>query len=1021
MFARRLVVIIMLVALAGNLSLLASARPAIVASEGQAFTLTSLKHETVGAETRILIESSAPPLYTVFRPSERLIIVDMPGGESATLQPQYSVKSQLVDMVFVRQSRSAASGRAVTRIEINVTGEVHDRSTVNGNTLVIELAPDQQTVNARYAAEKPAGSGVYVYPTPTVKGSGGQPANRAEARPIANHVEAKPERATPGSVAMRAATLIENVRSESRGNALRVVVDMNGAAQFKDFVLTNPWRIVVDITGVRSSVGNRTEAVSGGAVERLRVGQPGPNVVRIVLDAKAKVNYRVKRDGESLVITVGDDNSSHQETARPDLKAQSTAKPAEAVAANKPVETKAEVKPEAKPVDTKAAADTKPAEVKPQAKVEARSEAKAEPPSAASAAMHKEVKVAGQRVENKTPASGVPSNLIAQDQSAPQQATRSAITRGLSAQPGSSAKETITSSGPAAQPATSSPAQPSYVRSVSDVPRNSSPASSGQAARQRGEVVALCDPSYVGGLISFDLRAGVDIRDMLRFISQQYGVNFIVDKSVGQVPVDIRVSDMPWNHVMEEVLRANRLGSVCGSNGRIIRIATLEAIKQEEVAQQEIAEAQALKIPLITEIIHLKYARAFGALGAGGGGQSGRNGGGSGTSGSGQGSLLSIITTRLSKRGRIEMDARTNSVIITDLPENMRIIKEMVGQLDKPEPQVEIEARIVIASRNFLRDLGVELAAGVLGSHGRAGIFETSPMQLSNGGVSPGGTGSGSSGGSSSGSSGGSTGGSTGSTSNNSLGPNLPSVFANPALRAASPSSILGLTTLVGTGVLTTALSAQETKGQIRTIASPRITTTDNKTAEIVNGVQIPVQTSSNNTVTTTFVTAALRLEITPQIVEETGEVQMHIVAENNTVNTALANQFNGGTPGINTQSAESTVLVQDGGTAVMGGINVDTEGHTINRTPGLSRVPVLGELFKRRTVSRNTDEILFFITPRIIRENGLIGPRAPQRSSVEGQPNPNAPQRAATPTVAPTTSKPAPQATAAANTKGGQ
>src|SRR5437763_13909932 len=107
MFARRLVVIIMLVALVGNLSVLAAARPASFASEGQAFTLTSLKHETVGAATRILIESSAPPLYTVFRPSERLIIVDMPGGESATLQPQYAVKSQLVDMVFVRQSSSA--------------------------------------------------------------------------------------------------------------------------------------------------------------------------------------------------------------------------------------------------------------------------------------------------------------------------------------------------------------------------------------------------------------------------------------------------------------------------------------------------------------------------------------------------------------------------------------------------------------------------------------------------------------------------------------------------------------------------------------------------------------------------------------------------------------------------------------------------------------------------------------------------------------------------------------------------
>src|SRR3954470_18829878 len=105
MFARRLVVIIMLVALACNFSVLATARPAMVASEGQAFTLTSLTHETVGAETRILIESSAPPLYTVFRPSPQLIIVDLPGGESPSLQPQYAIKSPLVDTVMVRETR----------------------------------------------------------------------------------------------------------------------------------------------------------------------------------------------------------------------------------------------------------------------------------------------------------------------------------------------------------------------------------------------------------------------------------------------------------------------------------------------------------------------------------------------------------------------------------------------------------------------------------------------------------------------------------------------------------------------------------------------------------------------------------------------------------------------------------------------------------------------------------------------------------------------------------------------------
>ncbi|HKP86753.1 MAG TPA: secretin N-terminal domain-containing protein, partial [Blastocatellia bacterium] len=432
----------------------------------------------------------------------------------------------------------------------------------------------------------------------------------------------------------------------------------------------------------------------------------------------------------------------------------------------------------------------------------------------------------------------------------------------------------------------------------------------------------------------------------------------------------------------------------------------------------------------VTKIIHLKYARAAGALGAGGAGASGRTSGGSGGSGGGSGggnggtgTLLSIVNSRLSPRGRIEMDSRTNSLIVTDLPEYTQVVEDMIAKLDRPEPQVEIEARIVIANRNFLRDIGSELAAGALGSRGKAGLFETTPVQMVGGGLAPGGKDAGGS--SSGGTSGGAAGGSTGAQQKG-LGPNLVGPFATDALRGGAASTVLSLTTgLIGTSIISAALSASETKGQARTIASPRITTTDNKTAEIINGVQIPVQTVSNNTITTTFVTAALRLEITPQIIEEKGEVLMHVVAENNTVNFTLAGQFNNGTPGIDTQSAESTVLVQDGGTTVMGGINVDTEGNTVNRTPGISRVPVLGELFKHKSTRRDSSEILFFITPRIVRPDGMIGPRVPQRSSVEGMPNPNAPQHAAAPGPSPVRivqrPQPAQPATGNVNAKAGQ
>ncbi|HSB08683.1 MAG TPA: type IV pilus secretin PilQ [Blastocatellia bacterium] len=973
MMARRLVTTLALVALVSNLSVFAgsSAR-----ARAQAFALVSLKHETVGSLTRILIESSAPPLYTVFRPSERLIVVDLPGSEASRLAPAYSVKSAAVDSITVRQpqgSRSSA-GRAVARIEVNVRADAHDRSMVNGNTLVLEIAPDPKAAvrpandtaepkEAKRVSQPAAPPGVMVYSAPVASKN----SETANAAPSPEKVKSQPSDLKP-------ATVIRSVRSETSEGDVRIVVDADGAAQYKDFVLPNPWRVVVDIAGVHSAFGNKTTVVGSGSVERLRVGQPASNVVRIVVDTKSKVPYRVVRDGGSLVIVVGPGSSN--------------AKPADA-AVQQSVKDAAQVQ------------------------------------------LNHEVKVAGERIENNKAAdqsakdTSVPGNLIAQSnpQSSGQRVT---------AQPNRSLPlPTQPAPQPSSVKASAQPASPPVNRSVLDVQRSSSAQSNSTAQMQKRSELAFCDADFTGGLISFDLRAGVDLRDMLRFISQQYGVNFIVDKSVAAVPVDIRVTDIPWNQVMESVLRANRLGAVCESNGRIIRIATLAAVKEEEEQQRAIREEKAKQVPLVTKIIHLKYARAAGQLGSTGGGTSGRSSSGGGASSgsmgigtgvTGQGSLMSIVHSRLSPRGRIEVDVRTNSLILTDLPEYAQVIEDMLAKLDRPEPQVEIEARIVIANRNFLRDIGNELAGSAFqaaGKNGRGGVFATTPVQVNPGGLTPGTGGNNSSGGSSGGS---------GETKG--LGPNLVGPFADTSLRAGVANSVLSLTTgVIGTGILSMALSASETKGQIRTIASPRVTTTDNKTAEIVNGVQIPVQTVSNNTITTTFVTAALRLEITPQIIEENGQVLMHVVAENNSVNFSLANQFNNGTPGIDTQSAESTVLVGDGGTTVMGGINIDSEGSTINRTPGMSRIPLLGELFKHRSVRRDDREILFFLTPRIVRNDGTLGPRAPQRSSVEGTPNPSGPQRAAvtpTPTVTekkqePKPAQSTPATTPAAGGKGGQ
>jgi type IV pilus assembly protein PilQ len=987
MIARRFIAAVLLLMVVSNIVVFASSNPEHSAKkEGQSFTVVSLKHESSGAITRILIESSAPPLYTISRPADKLLVIDLPGGEAAQLMPRYSVKSPAVDSIAVRKSHvgsasSANLSRYVgTSIEIALQDNVQDTSRLVGNTLVVELVSEK----ASPAAKSPAKPGVYVEPVPVNGNTNVQPTpvkSKAETKETApakaEMTVAKtpvPEKVQPSTGALKAATVIRDVRSESLEGAARIVVDTDGLAQYKNFSLESPYRIVVDITGVRSQVGNKTLAVGLASVDKVRLGSPSANIVRVVIDAKSQVPYQVEREGASLVITVGNLSAAKSANA----SAKSVASPNSAVDLPQ-LDAKsenAEVKVAGQRIDkekepapsTKLAPSQEP-------KTSVKNDAAA-PANKTSATVSKSTQLNQPSVTVNTPGQNakpaVAENTVAQvNKTAPGNPALDTRPR-ISTPPSTGASQPQK---PAQKPVVREQiTQPSSGgRSVAELQR--------QPTTTQGQPIApnvppttavlrtradqsLCDPNYVGGLISFDLRAGVDIRDMLRFVYQQYRVNFIMDKSVGSVPVDISVSDLPWNYVLNSVLHANRLGFVC-DNG-IVRIASLDAIKEEEDKNRALLEAKSLKVPLVTRIIHLRYARAAGSLGGNSSGASGR--GSNGSSGSDRG-VLAIAEKRLSPRGRIEMDARTNSIIVTDLPEFVDAVEDILNKLDKPEAQVEIEARIVVASRNFLRDLGVELAAAAATKGGRSAVFETSPVQFTPGS----GIGASGSGGSGSGS-GGSSGGSGSTTSG--LGPNIIGGLANGNIGTIG-NTVLGLTTgLWGTTIISATLSANETKGQVRTIAAPRITTTDNKTAEIVNGVQIPVQTVSNNTITTTFVTAALRLEITPQIIEENGEVLMKVVAENNTVNTALANSSNNGTPGINTQSAESTVRVPDGGTTVMGGINVDQESHAENRTPGLSRIPIVGEVFKRRTTARNFDEILFFITPRIIRNDNVIKPK---------------------------------------------
>ena len=491
----------------------------------------------------------------------------------------------------------------------------------------------------------------------------------------------------------------------------------------------------------------------------------------------------------------------------------------------------------------------------------------------------------------------------------------------------------------------------------------SSQATQSQQGRQYGQ------PGFVGEPINLNV-VNADIRDILNYITEQYGVNFVIDSSVGAVPVTVNVQDVPWNVALDAVLKANRLG--IETSGNILRVATTEVLAKESETQKVINDSRLDASPLVTEFIRLNYARASGTLAQAAGSTGAFSGGstnlsfsggagGDATGGSGDQGLLPIISRRLSRRGSIEVDGRSNTLIITDVKENIDAIRQLAAILDQPEPQVEIETRIVIAQRNFSRDLGAQLSAGVV-NFGRGGLANISTLPATSTTTGTGGGGGG--------------GGGTG-TAGVQSGPNPFGVFGGlsgtnqplGSLGAAAASTVIGLTTgLFGSAQISALITLAETRGEAKTVATPRVTALNNRPAQIESGSQIPVQTtqaaSGTAVVTTTFVSVPLRLSITPQITD-VGTVILRVTIENNTINTGIAV---GGVPGIDTQRMQTEVLVPDGGTTVMGGVLADTEGETRQRTPGLASIPIIGNMFKRKLTTRQSSEILFFITPHIYR-----------------------------------------------------
>jgi len=402
----------------------------------------------------------------------------------------------------------------------------------------------------------------------------------------------------------------------------------------------------------------------------------------------------------------------------------------------------------------------------------------------------------------------------------------------------------------------------------------------------------------------------LDLKDFFRLIHEISGLNVVLDPSV-KGSVTIVLDDVPWDQALAIVLDNN--GLACTLQGNVLRIATLDTMKTEAEARRAQLEAQALAVPKQTITRYLSYGHARDAM--------------------------PVIKKFLSARGDVVADERSNALIVEDIPSVLPKVEDLIRMLDRKTPEVEIEARVVASTRTFARDIGTQLAVGYgSGNNAVGGAVGASPIDIS--GLVPKFI--------------------TAPGNDKSI-----PLFSN--LGATGPTSGLSFSNATNGFRLDFILTMAESRGLLKILSRPHITTQNNISALIKQGSRIPVVTQAQlgGPPTVTYIEAFLRLTVTPQITAE-NTIFLNVDVENTVpdFSRVSGSQLN---PTLNTQQATTQVLVTDGGTVVIGGVIQTQNSVAISQVPLLGSIPLLGNLFKHTNVNTSTAELIFFITPKII------------------------------------------------------
>jgi type IV pilus assembly protein PilQ len=875
----------------------------------------------------VVLHGTKAPVFSVYRLTDPdRIVVDLSGADvSHAVVPQGSPMPGVTGISTVQfQEGSVKVGRLVLNaaptVSYDVTVVGHDvrvaileTGSSNGPTILPQSAPLPTTESGAEATK-----------IASVDASAAETSTQTEHAPApsAGGDDNLVERIDNPGPSSHHGSKVLAAQATTEGNRIELKIETDGpAGNLVLLRLKNPTRIAVDLQGFRAP---SAKATPRGEVTAIRFGHSGPQSARVVFDLRGSEvpSVAVTRQKRGLVMTLTTTSSNPMVAADTDTVAPAPSAPTKPAVEEAPSAAPiAEVVP---PPASKQHANAGPLRIV-EVKVSGNAseervvvefpEAPGSVPESTPVAGHGfELRLDGYRIPEQlrrtldAASYGGPISTVSAFNVGAQGEGKGRIVVAAAA----GTKEEVSLQGkqltwrfwPSQAPAQGQLSIRSESAAAQVAGFTTAPAAMGAqlAAKQQ----------YTGRRISLEFK-DIDMQNLLRLFADISHKNIVVSDDVkGKVTIALR--NVPWDQAFALILKTHGLGME--ESGNIIRVAPEAELEKERKEALDAQKARALLEPLRVRLIPVNYALA--------------------------GDVSDKLKDILSDRGVVTVDARTNVLIVKDIPENLAKAEGMVRNLDTQTPQVLVESRIVEAAVNYTKEIGIQWGgyggfAPVFGNTTGL-VFPSTALVSGAAGGQP----------------------NAGTAANPNFAVNLPA--------AVGPGSGGGLGFIFGSAggafQLNLRLTAAESNGTVKTVSAPKVATLDNQEASISQGVSIPFAQVSAAGVQTAFIEARLELKVTPHVTSD-GSVLMKITATNNQPNLGITGA--NGQPSISRREAKTQMLVRDGDTAVIGGIYTRATGVTVNQVPFFGDIPVLGWLFKHRADSDQRTELLVFITPRVL------------------------------------------------------